>query len=149
MHCMVERPDEFNAAARKLKDINLVVFYKLQYLPMDRFIWGVVPGFPKGADTLSCSEVITEIENFKNSWSSLKTSLLYEMETGRKRHPAGRLFNPTELDFARKKNPKPNFAIRFGAPYPADTIARKKRSVVGFMAKEIKALKRLVSVVVE
>jgi hypothetical protein len=57
------------------------------------------------------------------------------MESGRIRHSSGRLFNKTEIDFAKGKNPKPNYAIRFGKQYSAKQMAKKQKGIVTFFKK--------------
>jgi len=146
--CMKNRPKDLEKVVSKIPDMNLQVFYKLQYLPMDHFVWGLIPGFPKDSKTFNALNAVAEIEAFEKQWPNLHCTILYQMETGKIRHPSGRLYSDKELKHARGKNPKPNYAIRFGTLYSAGMIGAKQKKILPFFKKEISTLKPLAELVI-
>ncbi|KKL70058.1 hypothetical protein LCGC14_2108710 [marine sediment metagenome] len=145
--CLENKGDKVDAAVKKQSGLKLFVDYKLQYMPMSNFIWDLIPGFPKDAGTFQAKEILEEIEAFKKQWGNFKKTVLYQMESGRIKHPSGQLFNETELSYARTKNPKPNYAFRFGWQYPVDQISKKKKKIVQFFKQEIVKLKPLAELI--
>lgn len=143
---MKNNPDRLDAVLKKLPDLKLLIFYKLQYRPMDNFVWDLVPGFPKDVGSFKSSEIIKEINSFENQWDDFRRTVLYQMESGRVKHASGRLFNEKELIFARN-NPRPNYAIRFGKQYSAEQMAAKEKKIVQFFKKQIAELKHLAELV--
>ena len=147
--CLINKPQKLEAVLDRIGKIQILFFYKMQYLPMDNFVWDVIPGFPKNADTFKSANVLEELHDFETQWPDYKHSILYQMESGRTRHSSGRLFNETEISYARSKNPRPNYDIRFGWQYPADKIAGKKKQIIPFFKKEIAKLKPLVELILK
>ena len=147
MSCLENKGDMVDAAVKKQSGLKLFVDYKLQYMPMNNFVWDLIPGFPKDARTFQAKEILEEIEVFEDQWDNFKSTILYQMESGRIKHPSGQLFNETELSYARTKNPKPNYAFRFGWQYPVDQISKKKKKIVQFFKQEIVKLKPLAELI--
>ncbi len=147
MSCLKNKGDEVDAAVKKPSGLKLLVFYKLQYRPMSNFVWNLIPGFPKDAGTFQAKKIFEEIRSFEKQWDNFKSTILYQMESGRIKHSSGRLFNETELSYARTKNPKPNYAFRFGWQYPVDQISKKKKKIVQFFKQEIVKLKPLAELI--
>jgi hypothetical protein len=141
-------PEKIDVALRKTPEMKLQIYYKLQYLPMDNFVWNLIPGFPKDTKNLQPLKIFEEIEAFEKMWDNFKGTILYQMESGRLRHSSGRMFNKTEMDFAKGKNPKPNYAIRFGKQYAAEHMANKQKGIVTFFKNEITKLMPLIELVI-
>jgi len=132
---------------QKMPELHLKAYYKIQYQPMDHFIWHLVPGYPKRSGTFGSAAVQADIDEFQNHWEDFKGTTLYQMASGDLRHSSGRMFNDQEISFARERNPRPNFAIRFGQQYAVQQIPKKKNEVVRFFKNEILQMKPLVELV--
>ncbi len=65
------------------------------------------------------------------------------MESGILRHSSGRFFNEKEINFAKQKNPKPNYSIRIEKRFPAEQIEQLGKKIVPFFKKEIVKLKKV------
>ena len=65
----------------KLNEFNLFIYYKLQFAPMNNFLWNLVPGFPKGMGTFQADDIVSAINNFKKDWIDFKSTTIYEMKT--------------------------------------------------------------------
>jgi hypothetical protein len=139
--------ENIDAVLAKMPEMKLLIYYKLQYQPMDNFVWDFIPGFPKDTGKMQLAEIFEEIQNFKKQWAHFKSTILYKMESGMLRHPSGRLFNETEMDFVSAKNPRPNYVIRFGRQYVAKKMAKKQKGIVTFFKKEIMKFRPLVELV--
>ena len=146
--CLKHKPQQLETVLKRMAGLQVLIFYKVQYLPMNNFVLGVVPGFPKNSDMLKSEKVVEELQTFEKQWPDYKTLILYQMESGMTRHSSGRLFNETEMGYARSKNPKPNYVIQFGKQYPAPLVAKKSKGIVTFIGKEINNLSPLASLVV-
>jgi hypothetical protein len=132
-----KEPTAFAKNLKKLKGVEVLLFYKLQYLPMNHFIWNPIPGFPLRADDAATRDVNAIINAFENQWKDVKHSLIYEMASGGMRHSSGRLFNRKEVAFATEKNPRPNYAIRIAKQYAPREIEKHKKSVVNLLSRDI------------
>lgn len=140
-------PEKIDAVLTGMPEIKLLIYYKLQYLPMDNFVWDFIPGFPKDTEKFRLAEIFEEIQTFNKQWGNFRGTVLYKMESGMLRHSSGRLFNKTEMDFVSAKNPRPNYAIRFGRQYAIEEMVKKRKDIVTFFKKEIKKLKPLAELV--
>lgn len=139
---ITDYPEEFSKIAKKLNEFNLFIYYKLQFAPMNNFLWNLVPGFPKKMGTFQADDIISAINNFKNDWIDFKNTTIYEMKTNLLKHFSERFFDEKEIKYAENKNPKPNFAIRIGKRYEAAQIDSLGKKVVPHFKKEILKLKR-------
>jgi len=135
--------EKIDIVLAKIPEMKLLIYYKVQFRPMDNFVWDFIPGFPKDTGNFRLAEVLNEIQTFKKQWAHFKSTILYKMKSGMLRHPSGRLFNKTEMDFVSSKNPRPNYAIRFGRQYAVAQMAKKQKGIVIFFNKEIAKLKPL------
>jgi hypothetical protein len=150
MVSLIEKnPGEFNSLAKNLSGFNFSLYYKYQYLPQNRFIWNLIPGYPKEMSTFTAEEALSTIENFERSWHDYTKTLFFEMKTGKHKHSSGRFFSEKELAFAQSSNPKPNYVIRIEKRYSANEVDKLKKSVVTFFKNEILELKKLVEFVVK
>jgi len=140
-------PEKIDAVLTLIPEMKLLIYYKLQYLPMNNFVWDFIPGFPKDTGKFRLAEIFEEIQTFKKQWGNFRSTILYKMESGILRHPSGRLFNKTEMDFVSAKNPRPNYVIRFGRQYTVEEMVKKQKGIVTFFKKEITKLKPLVELV--
>lgn len=140
---MRQHPAEFEAIASDITEFECLLFYKLQYLPQNHFIWNLVPGFPQNMAKFRAEYLFSAIDNFEKDWEKFRKTLLFKMESGMERHASGRPFNRKELEYATSKNPNPNYAIRIEKRYSAKDIDKEGKNVVSFYAKEIRQLKKL------
>ena len=140
----MDHPKEFSKIANKLTEFNLFIYYKLQFAPMNNFLWNLVPGFPKGMGTFQADDIVSAINNFKKDWIDFKSTTIYEMKTNLLKHFSERPFDEKEITYAENRNPKPNFAIRIGKRYETAEIDRLGKKVVPHFKKEISKLNKLI-----
>ena len=138
-----QKPSDFERNAAKIKEFKFLLFYKLQYLPQNNFLWSVVPGFPKKMGEFTSEDIFSIINDFKKDWAKFRTTLIFEMNSGIQKHPSGRPFNEKEINYADMKNPNPHFAVRIEKRYPAENIDKLGKKVTIFFKKEIGTLKSL------
>jgi len=141
---ITKKPEEFFMIAQKLKDFDFFFFYKLQYAPMNNFIWNLVPGFPKQMGTFQAEGIISAIKNFQNDWTNFKKTILFQMDSRIIKTGAERFFEEKEINYAANKNPQPNFAIRIGKSYEASQIDKLGKKIVPFFKNEITKLNKLI-----
>jgi hypothetical protein len=147
MRIIAKRGEAFKQCMRELDGFSLSIFHKLQYRPMDNFIWNLVPGYPKSVEELESSKIISGITGFEKGWPDVRNTLLYQMKAGMSRPASGGLFAGKEVAFAAKRNSKPVYAIRIAKHYPASLISDKKKKVATFFKREIEKLRKLVELV--
>jgi hypothetical protein len=140
------KPDEFDKIANAIKDFHFSLHYKLQFRPR-ALIWNLVPGFPINMTAFKSEEIISAIKAFEKGWKNYKRTLLFQMETGIIKHWSGRFFSETEIEFAKNKNPKPNFAMRIAKKYSANEIGKKGKKIFSFLKNEVLKLKKLIQFV--
>ena len=148
LKCMEKSSEEFDKRASKIDWFNCLLFYKVQYQPMNNFVWDLVPGFPVAMSNFRSRNVISAIDVFEKQWISFKNTKLFQMKSGMGRHSSGRFFNGKEIEFASAKNKKPIYAMRISRQYPAHQIADEKKKIILFFKKEISKLKPLIELVV-
>ena len=146
LSCIKKRAEKLDVVLKKIQTLKILVYYKIQYQPMDHFIWNLVPGFPKNAGTFNSANILDEIKIFESHWGDFKGTILYQMESGHLKHSSGRMYNEKEIDFARKRNTRPNYVIRFGRQYSIDQIPKKKK-IIQFFKGEIVKLKPLAELI--
>lgn len=139
-----EHPNKFSKIADKLKEFNFFIYYKLQFAPMNSFLWNLIPGFPKKMGTFQADEINSAIADINKNWEKLRTTIIYQMETKALKHDTDRYFNPKEISFAANKNSKPKFAIRIGKRYEPAQIEKLGKKIVPHFKKEIFKLKDLI-----
>ena len=144
---IIDHPKEFSKIANKLREFNLFIYYKLQFAPMNNFLWNLIPGFPKKMGTFQADEIISAIENFKKNWIDFRTTTIFQMKTNVLKHYTDRYYNDREISFAANKNPKPNFAIRIGKTYDVMKIDKLGKKVVQHFKNEISKLNKLIDFV--
>ena len=105
-----QKPDEFNRIIKDKSQFNLSVYYRLQYLPMDNFIWNLLPGYPKKLSELTSLKILSSVKQLQQNWDDYKSTLIFQMESGITKHASGRFYNETELNFVKKKNKNPIYA---------------------------------------
>ncbi|MFC1580066.1 hypothetical protein ACFL4N_04070 [Thermodesulfobacteriota bacterium] len=135
--------NDYDRFSNGLKKFDLSLFYKLQYLPMDNFVWNLIPGYPKPAAELKADQIISSIEKFEKDWPDIRDTLLFQMRAGLIKRSSGRVFNDKEIQFAEKKNNKPTYAFRIEKRYPAADIGTMEKKLVPFFKKEILKLKKI------
>jgi len=148
LKAMEKRSEEFDKRAGKIDGFDCLLFFKIQYQPMDNFVWDLVPGFPVPMSIFKSRDIISAIDVFEEQWVNFKNTRLFQMKSGMIRHSSGRLYNAKEIEFASTKNKKPIYAMRISKQYPAPQIAEKKKRVFLFLKEEISKLKPLVELVV-
>ncbi len=148
LKAMEKRSEEFDKQAGKIDGFDCLLFFKIQYQPMDNFVWDLVPGFPVPMSIFKSRDIISAIDVFEEQWGNFKNTRLFQMKSGMIRHSSGRLYNAKEIEFASTKNKKPIYAMRISKQYPAPQIAEKKKRVFLFLKEEISKLKPLVELVV-
>ncbi len=148
LKAMEKRSEEFDKRAGKIDGFDCLLFFKIQYQPMDNFVWDLVPGFPVPMSIFKSRDIISAIDVFEEQWGNFKNTRLFQMKSGMIRHSSGRLYNAKEIEFASTKNKKPIYAMRISKQYPAPQIAEKKKRVFLFLKEEISKLKPLVELVV-
>jgi len=136
-------PSEFEDIALDIGEFEFLLFYKLQYLPQNHFIWNLVPGFPQKMGGFKAEDIFSAIDAFGKDWGKFKKTLLFKMESGMERNQSGRPFNAKELGYATSKNPNPNYAIRIEKRYSVKNIDQLGKKVVPFFEKEVLQLKKL------
>jgi hypothetical protein len=141
---ITDNPNEFSKIASKLTKFNFYLYYKLQFTPMNNFLWNLVPGFPRKMGTFKAADIITAIKNFKEGWIDYKTTTLFQMESNVLKHYTGRFFEEKEIQYAENKNPKPNFAIRIGKRYEAAQIDKLGKKIVPYFKREISKFNKLI-----
>ena len=146
----------FDSQSKALEDFlakhpetYVVAYYKLQYRPMDYFVWNLVPGFPISADNLNHTDPHNLISEFEQRWGDFKTTVLFTMRSGAILLPSGRPFNEQELKFAEQKNSRPNFGIRIGRLYPVTQIVQAQIKVVKLMAGAIGDLEPIAQILLD
>ena len=122
----------------------MFIYYKLQFAPMNNFLWNLVPGFPKKMGAFQADDIGSAINNFKKDWKNFKSTTIYEMKTNLLKHFSERSFDEKEITYAENRNPKPNFAIRIGRRYEAAEIDKLGKKVVPHFKKEISKLNKLI-----
>jgi len=138
-----QRPSEFEKITAEIKGFNFLLFYKLQYLPQNNFLWNLVPGFPQKMEEFRAKDIFSAIDSFGKEWGKFKKTLLFKMASGMERHQSGRPFKEKELVYATSKNPNPNYAIRIEKRYSAKSIDQFGKKVAPFFEKEVRQLKKL------
>jgi hypothetical protein len=139
-----DHPKEFAKIADKLGEFNFFLYYKLQFAPMDNFIWNLVPGFPKKMGTFNADDITFAIKNFEREWVNFKNTTIFQMKSNVLKHYTDRYFNDKEIGFAVNKNPKPHFAIRIGRKYNSANIENLGKKIVPHFKKEISKLNNLI-----
>lgn len=140
----IEHPSEFSKISDKLKEFYFFIYYKLQFSPMNNFLWNLIPGFPKRMATFKADEIMTAISNFKKEWENFRNTTIYQMKTNVLKHNSGRYFNENEINYAANRNPKPNFAIRIGKRYESAQIDTLGKKMVSHFKKEILKFNNLI-----
>jgi len=120
---IVKAPEVFDKVATGSGELDLLIFYKLQFRPMDNFIWNLIPGWPKRVGEFSRDAILASMRDFKTTWADYKNTMLFEMKNGMLKHSRGRPFNEKEIEFAHRSNPKPSYVIRFAKFYQGAEIA--------------------------
>jgi len=147
MKCILRRlkksGNNYDRLSRSLKEFDLSLFSKLQYLPMNNFVWNLIPGYPKPASELKSDQIIASIDKFEKDWPDIRDTLLFQMRGGIIKRSSGRAFNEKEIKFTEKKNNKPTYAFRIEKRYPADQIGNMKKKLVSFFKKEILKLNKI------
>jgi len=95
---MKQHPAEFEAIASDITEFELLLFYKLQYLPQNHFIWNLVPGFPQNMAKFRAEYLFSAIDAFEKDWDKFRKTLLFKMESGMERHGSGRPFKKKSLN---------------------------------------------------
>jgi len=144
--CMKKTPEEFDPIITPIRGFNFTVHYRLQFRPRV-LIWNLVPGYPIEVKDFSSKNILTSLYNFEKEWHNFRNTLLFQMKIGEKKHYSGRFFSDTELDFAKKRNPKPSFALRFDKRLSAKEIEKMGRKIILSFKKEALKLKRLLEFV--
>jgi len=144
---ILEHPEEFSKIANKLKEFNFFLYYKLQFAPMDKFIWNLVPGFPKNMGTFQADDIVSAIKNFEKDWINFKNTTIFQMKSNVLKHFTDKYFNEKEISFAANRNPNPNFAIRIGRRYETEKIDKLGKKIVPHFKKEISKLNKLIDFV--
>ncbi len=139
-----EHPKEFSKIANKLNEFSFFIYYKLQFAPMNNFLWNLVPGFPKKMGTFQAYDIISSTQNFEKNWIDFKDTTIFQMKSNVLKHFTDRYFDKKEIDFAKSKNPRPNFAIRIGRSYEAGQIDKMGKKIVPYFKKEISKLNKLI-----
>ena len=147
LSCIKKKAEKLDIVLKKIQTLKILVYYKIQYQPMDHFIWNLVPGFPKSSGTFNSADILDELKIFESHWSDFKDTILYQMEAGHLKHSSDRVYTVKEIDFARKRNTRPNYVIRFGRQYPIDQVTKKKKKIVQFFKGEIVKLKPLAELI--
>ena len=145
---MEKNVEIFENISSKLSDFTFSAFYKLQYLPMDHFVWNLIPGYPKPLDALKSAAVLSSIKAFEMNWPDFRNTLLYEMKSGMLKHASGRFFTQKEIDFANKMNSKPTYAVGVGKRYAASQIDKQGKTIVKCFRDEIRRLRPLSNFVI-
>jgi len=148
LKAMKKRSGEFDKRAVKIDGFDCLLFFKIQYQPMNNFVWDLVPGFPVPISIFKSRDIIRAIDLFEEQWANFKNTRLFQMKSGMIRHSSGRLYNEKEIAFAGAKNKKPIYAMRISKQYPAPQIAEKKKKISLFFKEEILKLKPIVELVV-
>jgi len=148
LKCIKKNPLELDKRTNKIEGFNFLLFYKIQYFPMNNFLWDIVPGFPIVMTSFKSIDIIKAIDEFDKQWISFRDTQIYQMKSGRKRHSSVRFFSEKEIEFASEKNKKPIYTIRILRQYPALQVAEAKKKIIPFFKKEILKLKPLIELVV-
>ncbi len=139
---------KFNDLANKIKDFYISIYYKMQFLPMNNFVWKLIPGYPIKMSNIQGEDVVSEIENFENYWPKFRDTLLFEMKSGIEKHRSNRFFTKNELTFATENNKqKPNYVIRINKQYSVKQIDELKKNVIFFFTQEIRKIVNLVQLI--
>jgi hypothetical protein len=141
---IIKYPNEFYKISNKLKEYRLFLYYKLQFAPMNNFLWNLVPGFPREMGSFQSEDIGSAISNFENNWNSFKKTTIFQMKSNELKHLADRNFNLKEIEYAENKNPKPNFAIRIGKDYDVELIDKLGKQIIPYFKKEISKINNLV-----
>ena len=67
---MENKSQQIDDIASKITDMKLLIFYKLQYRPMDNFVWNLIPGFPKESKSIKSQDIITEVQQLEVEFGS-------------------------------------------------------------------------------
>ena len=116
---------------------------------MNNFLWNLVAGFPKKMGSFQAEDISLAMENLKNNWNSFKSTTICQMKTKELKHFADRYFNSREIEFAKSKNPKPNFGIRIGREYDVEQIDKLGKKIVPFFKKEITKISKLIDFILK
>ena len=144
---IINYPDEFYKISTKLKEYNLFLYYKLQFAPMNNFLGNLVPGFPMRMGSFHADDISSAIENFKNNWTNFRNTIIFQMKSSELKHLSDRSFNSKEIEYAKHKNPKPNFGIRIGKDYEPAQIDKLGKKIVPFFKNEISKIYKFVDFV--
>jgi hypothetical protein len=146
---IMEHPKEFFKISNKLNEFNFFIYYKLQFAPMNNFLWNLVPGFPKKMGTFQAEDITSAIKNFENDWINFKSTTIFQMKSNVLKHFTDRYFEDKEIQYASNKNPRPNFAIRIGRRYEAEKIDKLGKKIVPHFKKEISKFNKLIDFVIQ
>ena len=130
-----KEPEVFNGISRKIEDFIFLLFFKLEHRPRN-FIWKIVPGYPQKMGSFTANDLFDSIDKFEIEWNLFKSTLLYEMKSGREKHPKGKLFNEKEIEFAKNRNVKPLYVIRVAKFFPVAQIDKYGKKVISLFKNE-------------
>ncbi|MBN2280484.1 MAG: hypothetical protein JXQ65_07890 [Candidatus Marinimicrobia bacterium] len=141
-------PKKFNEVCQSIDGFKFSLYYKIQYLPMDNFVWSLIPGYPKEIKEVQADGVLDSINFIKEKYQDFRNTVIFEMESGLKKHNSGRLFTEKEIEFSKTHNLKPNFAIRIEKRFDVDTITSLNEEINYFFAHEIMKTKDLIELII-
>ncbi len=144
---ITQEPEKFSKFAKKMSAFNFFLYYKVQFLPMNNFLWNLVPGFPQKMGSFQSESIMTYIKIFEKNWHNFLHTTLFQMKSNVLKHSTGRFFNEKEIDYAANRNPKPHFAIRIGKRYDPSQVHELGKEVVTFFKNEISKLNPLIDFV--
>lgn len=139
--------DTFINALHRIKDSYVSLYYKLQFYPKDNFVWSLIPGFPIKSKEISRAAILSSIDEINERWNDYKKTLIFQMEAGIIKHPSENPFSTKQIEFAKKRNPKPNFVIRIEKRYEAAALARQKKKIIKFFINELTQFNQIINLV--
>jgi hypothetical protein len=146
IRCMKKTPEEFDSIVTSIKDFTFSIYYRMQFRPRV-LIWNLVPGYPLNVEDFRSKNILSSIQNFGKEWRHFRNTLLFQMKIGERKHYSGRFFSDSELEFAKKRNPRPSFALRFDKRSSAKDIEKMGKKIIPSFKKEALKLKKLLEFV--
>ena len=77
---ITQEPEEFSKFAKKMSAFNFFLYYKVQFLPMNNFLWNLVPGFPKKMGSFQSESIMASKKNFEKNWHDILNTTLFQNE---------------------------------------------------------------------
>jgi hypothetical protein len=131
-------PVRMEEAVHSLDGMRLAVYMKLQFRPLNSFIWKFLPGYPIDAASVNVEQTLADLEQLKADWEKHRRTMLFEMEQGLLLRSSGERYSESELQHAATRNPGAKLAISIEKRYSPAEVAQLGGNIVRHIARDIR-----------